>query len=111
MRNDQVASSARAKAYEAIELAAKHAAEYAIQLRAHQFALEPSLLENLAIGLSKQSPKKMKASIIAFIDEEMMTPHHNFGFGGEIPLINLHGALAYATQCCAIESKASARDD
>lgn len=105
MRSDSVMPDARAKAFEAIELAAKHAAEYAIRLRAHQFALEPHLLENLAAGLSKQTPKKMRASILSFIDEEVVTPHRNFGFGGEIPLINLHGALQYADQCCDIESR------
>ena len=111
MYSDTVMPSAWAIAHEAIEIAAKQSVEYAIQLRAHQFSLAPNLLENLAAGLSKQPPRKMRASLIAFIDEEMMHPRRNFGFGGEVPLINLHGALRYAQTCCAIENRASARDD
>jgi hypothetical protein len=99
-----VETAAEAKAYEAIEAAAKAAFEYAVRVKLYQFSMSPSLLDELEPGLSRKSPRKMRTAVIALIDEEMLKPHRNFGFGGEIPLVILHGALRYAETCCAIES-------
>jgi len=99
-----VETAAEAKAHDAIEAAARAAFEYAVRVKLYQFSMSPSLLEELEPGLSKKSPRKMRTAVVALIDEEMMHPHRRFGFGGEIPLINLHGALRYADTCCAMES-------
>lgn len=105
----RVETSAEAAAYKAIEAAAKQTFEYAVRAKAHQFSQAPALLDGISQGLSRKSPKKMRDAVIGFIDEEIMNPHRYFGFGGEIPLVNLHGALLYAETCCAIERGSSAR--
>jgi len=97
------------KTFEAIEAATTYAAECAIRVRARDFALCPALLDSIEPGLSTKSPRRMRATIMGFIGDEMMKPRRDFSFGGFIPLINLNGALNYANQCVAIESREFAR--
>jgi hypothetical protein len=96
-------SPAQTAANQALAAAARATAEALIEARANKFALRPSLLDVIEAGLAARSPRKMRARILELIDEELTMPRRYFGFGGEIPLMNLNAAERYAARLIELE--------
>jgi hypothetical protein len=81
-------------AHAAIEAAARRTAAFMIKWRARHFMLIPADLDDISKGLSFLPPKAMLAELRYL--SEILPPHRWFGFGGEVPAINLHAANLYA---------------
>ena len=86
--------------HDMLTVQARKTVETIIDARAEKFALQPSQLDIIEPGLSRRTPRKMRARIIELIDAEFCTPKRHFGFGGEIPLMNLSAAERYASRLC-----------
>jgi hypothetical protein len=79
----------------AIEAEARATARAMIKNRARAYALRPRELDAIIGGISKDTPRNLVA-ILSVIIGVTKIRHRHFGFGGEIPAINLRGALLYA---------------
>ncbi len=88
------ASPAMARAHAKIEAQAKRAVRLAIKDRARAYALRPRDLDAICEGLARASSKLM----VKYLASEIRDPgrYRWFSFGGEVPAINLHGAMLYA---------------
>lgn len=94
-------------AYDAIEAQAALTARALIEASASNFALHPTLLDNIEPGLSGLSPRRMAARIAKLLADELAAPRRYMGFGGEVPLVNLKGAALYAEVLMQIEGTRS----
>lgn len=92
-------SPAMDRAVAKITEAAKRAAIVAIKDRARAYAMQPRHLDAILEGLSSFSPNPM-VQILAIIRRNSYTfgpqQQRHVGFGGEVPAINLRGAMLYA---------------
>jgi hypothetical protein len=93
--------------YDALDAQALITVEALIDARAKTFAQFPSQLESIERGLSKLSPRKMRARLVALIDAEFSAPRRHFGLGGCIPLMNLNAGERYAARLVAIQERES----
>jgi hypothetical protein len=86
-------SLARDAAYAALRAQAQRSARREIKSRAQYYAKYPSMLDTIIAGVSGLSPRRIVESL-----ELLFRPPawRFFGFGGEIPALNLHGAMLYA---------------
>ena len=89
--------------HDMLTVQARKTVEAIIDARAEKFALQPSQLDIIEPGLSRRTPRKMRARIIELIDAEFCTPRRHFGFGGCVPLLNLSGAERYAQRLINIQ--------
>ena len=99
-------SPARDAAYAALATQARKTAVREIKWRARVYALRPRELDAICEGLFSASPKKL-VGFLATITR--YSTNRNFGFGGEIPAINLRGAMVYARWSRAIYSRNTRR--
>ena len=101
-------SPAMARAVARITEAAKRAAVIAIKDRARAYAQQPRHLDAIIEGLSSFSPKPM-VQILSIIRRNSYTfgpqKYRHVGFGGEVPAINLRGAMLYARYSRAIANR------
>lgn len=81
-----------------IDLAAAEYVGARIAARAAEFAATPKWLATLRPGLTAAAPAEMIAMIDDEIARELARPRRRIGFGGEVPMINLRAARAYATR-------------
>lgn len=95
-------SPARDAAYAALATQARKTAVREIKWRARAYALRPRELDAIAEDLSGLPPKHL-VTALAYIARNPMNRVRHFGFGGEIPAINLRGAML-----CARYSRAKA---
>lgn len=86
-------SIAMARIKAKIEAQAKRAVRLAVKDRARAYAMHPRDLDALCIGFSALYPKQL---VNALSEKEWVTGYRWFGFGGEVPVINLRGAMLYA---------------
>jgi hypothetical protein len=81
-------------AHAAVKAEADATARAVIKIRARLYALHPSELDAVEIGLSSFTPRQLVDRLRQI--ERDPTLRRWYGFGGEIPAINLRGAMLYA---------------
>jgi hypothetical protein len=88
-----IASPARAAIYAELREQAKRSARREIKYLAHEYALHPRYLDAIRVGLSDLSPRQLVWAMqrICFPPDWRF-----FGFGGELPALNLRGAMLYS---------------
>jgi hypothetical protein len=86
-----------------LEAQAKRTAIEAIKGRASAYATQPRHLDAIVDGLSSFAPKPM-VQIMSIICRNAHTYRH-VGSGGEVPAINLRGAMLYARWSRYVESR------
>src|SRR5215469_8618623 len=64
--------------------------------RAREYARQPWQLEMVLSGLSEQRPQFIYACATILKCHELRNPRKDFGFGSEVPLVNLRAAQIYA---------------
>ena len=88
-------SPARTAIGAAIEAQARKTARTAIKSRARAYALRPRELDAIAKELCGLPPKHL-VTALAYIARNPMNRVRHFGFGGEVPAINLRAGMLYA---------------
>jgi hypothetical protein len=101
-----IPSTAREAAYAALRTQAQRTARREIKDRARAYALRPRELDAIVSNLSAHQPKQMVQVL-----ESIRFPSNWrwFGFGGEIPAINMRGAMLYARYARAKHRKLARR--
>jgi hypothetical protein len=86
-------SPAREAAYAALRAQAVRSARDTIKDLVHEYALHPRYLDAIRVGLSDLTP----GQLVRALEHICRPPDWRwFGFGGEIPALNLRGAMLYA---------------
>jgi hypothetical protein len=98
---------ARASAHAAIRAKASRTARAMIKERARDYALRPRELDAFGDGLSRLSPRTIVWCLNRI--RHQVPQARWFGYGGEVPAINLCGALLYARYSRAIASRNARR--
>jgi hypothetical protein len=80
-------------AHAAIKAEARATARAAIKMRARAYALRPRDLDAVAYGLFNLRPNDLVRSLKTLFG---IQPIRRAGIGGEVPAINLRGAMLYA---------------
>jgi hypothetical protein len=89
-------SPATAAVHAALEAQARKTARAMIKERARAYALRPRELDAIAEGLFKLFPCDLVTSLSQINAVALIRGTRWFGFGGEVPAINLRGAMLYA---------------
>jgi hypothetical protein len=101
-------SPARAAISAALATQARKTARTAIKARAGAYALRPRELDAIGEDLSSLPPKHL-VTALAYIARNPMNRVRHFGFGGEVPAINLRAGMLYARWSRAIANRNARR--
>jgi len=101
-------SPARAAISAALEAQAPKTARAMIKARARAYALRPRALDAIAKELCGLPPKHL-VTALAYIARNPMNRVRHFGFGGEVPAINLRAGMLYARWSRAIANRNARR--
>jgi hypothetical protein len=102
-------SPATAAVHAALEAQARKTARTMIKMRARAYALRPRELDAIAEGLFNLFPSDLVTSLSQISAVAFMRGSRSFGFGGEVPAINLRGAALYARFARATANQLSRR--
>jgi hypothetical protein len=102
LHSSRAKSKAMERACAALQAQAARTARALIKDRARAYALSPRELDAISPDLSSWRPwllvERLKFLMIPPSVPPSVLPHHyrHFGFGGEVPAINLRGAMLYS---------------
>lgn len=84
-----------------IRAQAAKTAEEQIERSAKMYEQNPRLLDLLYDRLSTFPPHHLNQALLTMLHSEMREMRHRSGFGGEVSMINLKGALRYVNRLIA----------